>query len=142
MSKVTELGEELAIGRKAMGAWKYLSLAFTFSWTCWIFVIKVHAPEMMLHIGSAGPALVALIASRRMPLSIRRISPMRVIVFVIALALCSLILSLYYAWGTGSALPFRFDPWTLIPSVLPACVISSAISPAQIYKYRGAFCFV
>lgn len=137
MSEMAELGEELAVRSKVRDAWKYLSLAFAISWTCWIVVIKVHAPEIMLHIGSAGPALAALIGSRRMPLSIRRVSPSRVILFVVALGLGSLILSLYYAWRTDSTLNFQFSPWTLIPSALPALVISSGNSHDPGIKASG-----
>ena len=125
MSRIVEQREEIAAS-KTSNAWKYLLLAFAFAWTSWIVAVRLHASEMMLNIGVASPALSALALSRPFSAAVRRrLTLGRIVLFVLALAACSVILSLYYAWRTSSDLSFRWNPWALIPAILPAWILSS-----------------
>jgi membrane protease YdiL (CAAX protease family) len=113
------------------GAWKYVALAYSIAWVLWIACIQLHAPESMLILGAAGPSLAALILLRRSPISLRRLTSGRILLFLLAIAGCSVILSLYFASRSSSALHFQWDPWTLIPSAAPAWILSSVLSPDQ-----------
>jgi len=113
---------------KAGVAWKFVALAYTLAWIPWIVCIKLHASEMMLNLGVAGPSLAALILLRRSRSAVPRIAAGRVLLFLLLVAGCSVILSLYYAWRTGPTLHLQWDPWSLIPSIAPAWIVSSALS--------------
>ncbi|MBN9615211.1 MAG: CPBP family intramembrane metalloprotease [Acidobacteriales bacterium] len=108
--------------------WMYLVLAYGFAWTAWIVSIKLHASEEFLNIGTAGPALAAMVLSyRRHSDHSYRLLP-RSLTFLALLASCWIVLSLYYAWRVSSHLSFRLDPWLIIPSILPAWIISGVFS--------------
>lgn len=109
--------------------WKYVAVAYTFAWIPWIIWNKVHGSELMLNLGAAGPAIAALALSRRRRIRALRFRLRRVFLFLLAVAGCSVILSLYYATRAGSPLQFRWGPWSLIPSIAPAWILASALSP-------------
>lgn len=108
-------------------AWMYMGLAFALSWGAWIFAIKLHAGEAWLHLGSAGPALAAMILSR-MHQSPSDLRLRRILIFLIALTVCWIILCLQYAWRSRSDLAFTLEPWLIVPSALPAWIISAVFS--------------
>jgi membrane protease YdiL (CAAX protease family) len=110
-------------------AWTFVALAFAISWTAWIVAIKLHAPEWFLNIGSAGPALAAMVVSYRGHADRRpRKLFLRALTFVAVMVLCWIVLSAQHAWRTSPALPGRFNPWLILPAVFPAWVISAVFS--------------
>ena len=118
--------EESAAGTRSLASdvGAYLILAFGFSWLMWIGAIKLGLGEEYLNIGTAGPALAAIILSRsrqpqKTPLLARRW------LWLIALLLpCWLVLSLHYLWRSSEGLQFRLNPLLLIPALFPAWVLS------------------
>lgn len=109
-------------------AWKYLAMAYAFAWIPWIACVKLHASEMMFYIGGAGPAIAALILLQSRPTAVPRFCSARIVLFILAAAGCSVILSEYYAARSGSTLHFQWNPWSLIPSIAPAWILSSVFS--------------
>jgi membrane protease YdiL (CAAX protease family) len=131
MSRIVGQRKQIAV-TNTCNAWKYLALAFAFAWTSWIVALRLHASEMMLNIGVAGPAFAALLLSRPFSAVVqRRFALGRILLFTLAVAACSVILSLYYAWRTGSDLSFRWNPWALIPAILPAWILCSIRSSGR-----------
>lgn len=108
--------------------WKFVLLAFGFSWAGWLLAIKLHAREEFLNYGTAGPALAAMILSRTRQPNSSRSPRLRVLVFFVLLALCWAVLSLHYLWRGTSPLSFKFDPWLVGPAIFPAWIISGAFS--------------
>ena len=113
------------------GAWKYVALAYATAWILWIVCIRIHASEQMLNLGAAGPAIAALILVRRSPVSFRRVTSGRILLFLLLVLGCSVVLSLYYVWRSNSTLNFQWDSWTLIPSIAPAWILCSLLSCDQ-----------
>jgi len=108
--------------------WRFLALAFGLSWVCWIVAIKLHAREEVLNIGTAGPALAAMLLSRR-----RVADPLyrplrRAALFVLAAVGSWLVLCLQFAWRSSSDFTLHLHPWLLGVAAVPAWVISGALS--------------
>ena len=106
----------------------YVTIAFAWSWLMWILVIKLRLQEAFLNIGSAGPAIAAIILS--LP---HRSDPSRGYIarwacFVALLPLCCIVLSLHYASRDTNRLVSHFDPLLVLPAMLPAWIISGAFS--------------
>lgn len=108
---------------------KYIVLAYAFAWIPWIVCIKLHVPEMMLSLGAAGPSLAALFLLRRSGGPARRITLPRILLFLLASAGCSVVLSIYYQAGSGSIPHLQWRAWSLIPSIAPAWILARALSP-------------
>ena len=111
-----------------VGVWGYVALAFSFSWIAWILAIKLHSGEEYLNIGTACPAIAAIILSRNRQLSSSGSTVLRVIVFVVFLFLCWAVLFLHYSWRGSNDLRFDVNPWLLGPAVFPAWILSRALS--------------
>ena len=102
----------------------YIALAFGFSWVMWVGAIKLGWREEFLNIGTAGPALAAVILSRRRQPDNRRRFGSRWLWFVVLLAPCWIVISLYYLWRSGNGLEFRLAPLLLAPALFPAWILS------------------
>lgn len=114
---------------KAGSAWKYNTLAYAFAWIPWIICIKLHAPETLLSLGSAGPGVAALLLLGQSGGPARRITARRVLLFLLTAVGCSVVLSLYYQGRTAFLLHFQWQAWSLIPSIVPAWILACALSP-------------
>ena len=112
----------------AADVWRYLAIAFGFSWFAWMVAIKLHASEGFLTIGVAGPALAAMVVSRSHQLAVPRLRVLRVTTFLLVLVAAWMVLSLYYAWRDGSHLLFHLDPWLVACAAFPAWIISGTFS--------------
>ena len=106
----------------------YVALAFALSWLMWITAIKLHLQEPFLNLGSAGPAIAALVLSffRKPDLSLGRLT--RWTWFAAVLAPCWIVISLHYLWRSTDGLGLRLNPFLIGPAVLPAWIISGAFS--------------
>ncbi len=93
---------------------------------------------MMLNLGVAGPSLAALILLRRSRSAALRMTTGGVLLLLLLAAGCSVVLSLYYAWRSSSTLLFQWSPWSLIPSVVPAWIMSSSLSRDPGIRELGA----
>lgn len=98
------------------------------AWITWIVCIKLHVSEMMLNLGAAGPGAAALILSRRSRSPLPRISSVRILLFLLVAAGCSVILSQNYAWRATHPLHFRWDQWSLVPAIPSAWIVTAAMS--------------
>ncbi len=117
-------GERLLAGK----VWTFLALAFGFSWVMWIGAIKLGLGEEFLNVGTAGPALAAVILSRRRDPDERRRSGGEWLAFAVLLAFCWIVLSLHYLWRNGGGLEFRLNPLLLLPALWPAWILSRVFS--------------
>jgi membrane protease YdiL (CAAX protease family) len=108
--------------------WTFLALAFGFSWVMWIGAIKLGLGEEFLNVGTAGPALAAVILSRHRDSDERRRSGGAWLSFIALLAFCWIVLSLHYLWRNGSGLQFRLNPVLLLPALFPAWILSRVFS--------------
>jgi membrane protease YdiL (CAAX protease family) len=106
----------------------YVMIAFAWSWLMWILVIKLHLREAFLNIGSAGPAIAAIILSLRHRSDSSRGFIARWACFVALLPPCCIVLSLHYASRDTNRLVSHFDPLLILPAILPAWIISGAFS--------------
>ena len=107
---------------------KYVLLAFGISWMAWIAVIKLHLNEALLYIGSAGPALAAILLSRSKRDAISQRSWQRALLFVVVLLPCWIVISLYFSWRGGFDSPVKIAPLFLLPSLCPAWIISNVFA--------------
>jgi hypothetical protein len=95
----------------------------------WIAAIKMHLGEEWLNLGTAGPALAAMfLSSRRDAGPSQSSSTRRLAWFILALASCWVVLSLHYLWRGSQNLEWRLSPLLLVPALLPAWVLSGAVS--------------
>jgi membrane protease YdiL (CAAX protease family) len=102
----------------------YIALAFGFSWVMWVGAIKLGLREEFLNIGTAGPSVAAVILSQHgQPDKARRFGS-RWLWFLVLLAPCWIVISLYYLWRSGNGLEFHLNPLLLAPSLLPAWILS------------------
>lgn len=116
-------------GNAGRDAWAYVALAFLFAWSMWIAAIKMHLGEEWLNLGTAGPALAAMfLSSRRDAGPSQSSSTRRLAWFILALASCWVVLSLHYLWRGSQNLEWRLSPLLLVPALLPAWVLSGAVS--------------
>jgi membrane protease YdiL (CAAX protease family) len=113
---------------RSAGAWSYILLAFAWTWTAWIVSIKLHAREEFLYIGTAGPAIAALVLCGGLRPSNLRPSLKRTGLFLGLLILLSALLTLYYSLRTHSGFSFHMAPLVLVPASIPAWILSSAFS--------------
>ena len=105
----------------------YLLLAFAFSWITLVSSIKLGLAEPYLNFGIAGPALAALVCSRRGtsgPHSRFR----RSFWFVVLLLFGWTILLLRYFWPLAAGAAFQLHPWLLVPAAPPAWILSGFVS--------------
>lgn len=116
--------EAISLHPRSSVEWKYLMLAFSISWVFWITAILLHTREEFLLLGSAGPALAALISSYRGKSDPMGRQSTRALVFIFSLAACWIVLSLQHPSRSNSTL----NPWLIVPAILPAWIISAAIA--------------
>lgn len=112
----------------SFSALRYVALTFAFSWAAWILCIEVHAPEELLLIGSAGPALVSMLLSSNgvrgphKPIS-------RVLALVAALGISWAVLWFHYSpAATASVHPLAFAVGLVAPAMVVAWIISAALT--------------
>jgi CAAX protease family protein len=111
--------------------WSYLALAFGFSWVMWLGAIKFGLGEELLNIGTAGPALAALLLSRGRQSGAKLRPASRWLLFLPLLALCWTVLSVHYLWRSGTGLEFHLNPLLLVPALFPAWILSGVLAPDQ-----------
>ena len=102
----------------------FIALAFGFSWLMWVGAIKLGLREEFLNIGTAGPAVAAIILSQCPQLSHTRRFGNRWLWFAVLLMPCWIVISLYYLWRSGNGLEFRLSPLLLAPALFPAWILS------------------
>jgi membrane protease YdiL (CAAX protease family) len=106
----------------------YIALAFAFSWIMTIGAIKLGFAEEYLNIGTAGPALAALLLSRhRQPAPVRP-SGSRWLWLGVLLAPSWIVLSAHSLWWHDMAAPVHVNPWLLLPALVPAWILSGVFS--------------
>ena len=106
----------------------YLVLAFGISWVLLIGAIKLGLGEECLNIGVAGPAIAALILSRRKYENRKPFSRGRLLWLSCPWVLCWIVICLHYLWRNAGALEIRLNPLLLIPAAVPAWILSGACS--------------
>ena len=106
----------------------YVILTYCFTWTLLIAGVKLGWGEEYLTLSGAGPAIAALILSRRESTQVRP-SRGRCFWFFALLPLCWVVLSLRTSWSNSSTgLATHFQPLQLIPAMGPAWILSSIAS--------------
>src|SRR5271170_4410842 len=97
MEAIVEPRETSPAPSPTADVWRYLAIAFGFSWVAWIVAIKLQAGERFLTIGVAGPALAAMALSRRhhQPAG-PRLTVLRAAMFLLVLVAAWTVLSLYF----------------------------------------------
>jgi membrane protease YdiL (CAAX protease family) len=106
----------------------YLVLACGVSWVLLIAAIKLGLSEPYLNIGVAGPAIAALILSRRNHENRKPFSGARLLGFSVFWVLCWIVICLHYFWRSSSRLEFRLNAFLLIPAAVPAWILSGVSS--------------
>lgn len=106
----------------------YVAIAFAFSCLLWIVVVKAHGSEPFLYFGSAGPAVAAIILSFRGQPNPSSSRILQVAWFVAALALCWIVISLFYHWRGMAGFSLRLDSLLIFPAILPAWILSCAFA--------------
>jgi uncharacterized protein len=104
--------------------WAYLAITFGFSWVMTVGAIKLGLGEEYLNIGTAGPAIAALVLSRsgrKYPNSERN---HRWLWLLIALMICWIVICLHYQWWSGTSISFQLRLLWLIPAIPPAWILS------------------
>jgi hypothetical protein len=120
MKPIAEANDEVRTRTLASDVWCYVALAFGLAWVAWMIAIKFHAREELLTIGSAGPAVAAMILSWRRQPAVPRRALLRASMFLLVGVLGWAVISLYYAWRGKSHLSFHLVPWLLVCALLPA----------------------
>lgn len=108
--------------------WKFLALAFGLSWVGWIAAATLHAREEFLNIGTAGPAVAAMILSRRREAALLYRPQRRAALFVVVMLGSWIVLCLHFAWSSRSDVTLHLNPWFLVVAAVPAWVISGVLS--------------
>jgi hypothetical protein len=98
----------------------YLVIGFGFAWAAWILAIKHSAGEELLNIGTAGPALAAMVLSRTYQSTIANRSK-RVLTFLATVALGWVVLSFRYA-PDSNPLHLHLRSLLLLPALFPAWI--------------------
>jgi membrane protease YdiL (CAAX protease family) len=93
-----------------------------------VSAIKLGFGEEVLNIGTAGPAVAALILSRSRGQDKKPLAAARWLLFAVLLVACWIVLSLHYLWRSSSTLEFRLNPLLLIPALFPAWILSGILS--------------
>lgn len=106
----------------------YLVLAFGISWVLLIGAIKLGLSEAYLNIGVAGPAIAALLLSRRNHQNRKPFSGARLLWFSGFWAVCWIVICLHYLWQSSGALGLRLNVFLLIPAAVPAWILSGISS--------------
>jgi len=109
----------------------YLALAFGFSWIMTIGAIKLGFAEEYLNIGTAGPAVAALLLSRHRQPGLVRPSGSRWLWFGVLLAPSWIVLLAHSLWWHDIAAPVRVNPWLLLPALVPAWILSGVFSAKE-----------
>jgi membrane protease YdiL (CAAX protease family) len=104
--------------------WLYLALTFVLSWLLWLPAIRYKENPVFLNLGG-GPAIMAvlMVASGKGEARVWRLWS-----FLLLVPLLWLILVFSTSWTTGVHWPLDWKPWLLLPSLIPAWIISSAWS--------------
>ena len=104
--------------------WVYLALTFLLSWALWLPAIRYPGNPVFLNLGG-GPAIIAIlmVASGK-----RQAGTSRLRRFLLLVPLLWLILVFATSWTTCVRWPLDWRPWLLLPSLIPAWIISSAWS--------------
>src|ERR1044071_5814310 len=107
--------------------WKYLFLCFALTWVVWVPGTLLHADEMILTFGSAGPALAAiLLAGRTGRFNVQ--ASRRFTYFAVIWMIAGFVLEIAPPGGSGLQWPIRWNPWTIPLAMLPAWILSGAWS--------------
>ena len=124
--------------RAVRDAGLYLLLAYAFTWAILIPMIKTDLGEAWLNIGIAGPAISAMILSRSGNQPRIQIKPQRLICWGVLSVVCWLVLSCHDQWPGRGSLGLHLNLWLLIPSLIPAWILSGVFSPDA--GVRGLIC--
>ena len=115
----------------------YVVLTYCFTWTLLIAGVKLGWGEEYLALSTAGPAVAALILSRRESMQ-GRTSRSRYFWFFALLPMCWVVLSLRTSWWSSSnGLPIHLKPLQLIPAMAPAWILSSIASTNEGVRALG-----
>ena len=95
----------------------------------WIAAIKAGLREEWLNLGTAGPAIAAIVLSSRRGRDAFGGGIARWSWFVVLLVPCWIVFSLHSIWRASAGLPLRLDPLLILPAMLPAWILSGALSP-------------
>jgi len=109
--------------------WTFVALTYLFSWSLLVAGVKLGWSEDLLNVSGAGPAIVAILLSRRG--ARQRVVPAASLAlrFIVLLLLSWAVLILDAAWRDGPvSLPRQLNPWLLIPALGPTMIIMSAWS--------------
>lgn len=109
-------------GRKEV--WKFLAIVFPISWALWVPVMMDKTNPVFLNL-SGGPALAAILVAARHDARSR--SNKRMGLFAVLVVVCWLVCVASVAIGSGASLQFK--AMLLVPSLIPAWIISGAVSP-------------
>jgi len=125
-------------GRSLVADWAaFVAITYAFTWTLLIAGVKLGWSEDYLTISGAGPAVAALILSRRWKRDARP-SGSRWLWFLGLLPLCWIVLSLHASWWSSSnGLPVHLKPLQLIPALAPAWILSSLSSANEGIRSLG-----
>ena len=106
----------------------YIALTYCFTWTLVLAGVKLGVGEDYLSLSGAGPAVTALILSRRGPTQAGS-ARSRWLWFFALLPFCWIVLSTHASWWNSSnGLPVHLKPFQLIPAIAPAWILSSIAS--------------
>src|SRR5271165_3773596 len=112
------MGEQQPLSDAAQGdamppelkqCWMFIGLAFGISWLLWSVLLHWHARGEMLNLGSAGPALAAMILSSDRGARSPRSGAKRWGWFLLLLLPCWAILMLNDQWRAGQNLAVHAD---------------------------------
>jgi membrane protease YdiL (CAAX protease family) len=114
----------------------YVTVTYLITWTLLIFGVKHGWSVDYLNVSGAGPAITALILSRRRILA--QPTRARWPWFIGFLALSWVVVCLNSSWQNSSGgLPIHLNALLLIPAVAPTWILSSALSADQGVRALG-----
>jgi membrane protease YdiL (CAAX protease family) len=106
----------------------FLLITFSFTWVLEIGAIKLGLGEEYLNLGSAGPAIAALLLSQRSSLSKPQWSARRLALFAALMLVSWMVASVHYALWDDSGQIGKIAFRLLIPALFPAWILSRAFS--------------
>ena len=106
----------------------YLLAAYGITWAVLIPMIKGGLDEAWLGMGTAGPALAAMIQSRRGSGNGSWFNLRRLVLFAGLCIVCWLVLCCRFQWNGASSFALHLKAWLLVPSAVPAWIVSGTLS--------------